>query len=101
MQSAPSSNVSCGPAVVVAGALEVDSVHLAAAVMVAHVKVADARARAGATFSSEVVSGLSPAGKILILPSASLVQSQREFQERIRRFTSDGLGLGNSRGRRR
>jgi HlyD family secretion protein len=50
---------------------------------------------------AQVVSGLSPDEKVLILPSASLVQSQREFQERIRRFTSGGLGLGNSRGRRR
>ncbi len=50
---------------------------------------------------AQVVSGLSPDEKVLILPSASLVQSQREFQDRIRRFTSGGLGLGNSRGRRR
>ncbi len=49
---------------------------------------------------AQVVSGLSPDDRVLILPSASLVQSQREFQERISRFTGGGL-LGNTRGRRR
>jgi hypothetical protein len=34
---------------------------------------------------SEVVSGLAPGDTVLILPSASLVQSQQEWQERIAR----------------
>ena len=49
---------------------------------------------------AQVVSGLSLADRVLVLPSASLVQSQREFQERISRFAGGGL-LGNTRGRRR
>ncbi len=51
---------------------------------------------------AQVVSGLSPNDRVLILPSASLVQAQREFQERMARFTGGGLpGLGNTRGRGR
>ncbi len=51
---------------------------------------------------AQVVSGLSPDDRVLILPSASLVQAQREFQERLSRFTGGGIpGLGNTRGGRR
>ncbi len=51
---------------------------------------------------AQVVWGLSPNDRVLILPSASLVQAQREFQERMARFTGGGLpGLGNTRGGRR
>ncbi|MFB3069194.1 MAG: efflux RND transporter periplasmic adaptor subunit, partial [Gemmatimonadales bacterium] len=51
---------------------------------------------------AQVVSGLSSNDRVLILPSASLVQAQREFQERMARFTGGGLpGLGNTRGGRR
>ncbi len=40
---------------------------------------------------SEVVSGLTADDSVLVLPSASLVQSQQAFQERIQRFTGGGL----------
>jgi HlyD family secretion protein len=40
---------------------------------------------------SEVVSGLTADDSVLVLPSASLVQSQQAFQERIKRFTGGGL----------
>ncbi len=51
---------------------------------------------------AQVVSGLNPDDRVLILPSASLVQAQQEFQERMRRFSGGGLpGLGNTRGGRR
>ncbi len=36
---------------------------------------------------SEVISGVTEADTVLILPSASLLASQREFQERISRRT--------------
>jgi HlyD family secretion protein len=39
---------------------------------------------------SEVVAGLEPTDSVLILPSASLVQSQQESQERINRITGGG-----------
>ena len=40
---------------------------------------------------AEVVSGLTASDTVLILPSASLVQSQREWQERIARVRGGGL----------
>ena len=40
---------------------------------------------------SEVISGLTAEDSVLVLPSASLVQSQQAFQERIQRFTGGGL----------
>lgn len=40
---------------------------------------------------SEVVSGLTEADTVLILPSASLIASQREWQERIARVRGGGL----------
>lgn len=43
---------------------------------------------------SEVVEGLQPADSVLVLPSASLVQSQREAQERINRVTGGGAVPG-------
>jgi HlyD family secretion protein len=39
---------------------------------------------------SEVVEGLEPTDSVLILPSASLVQSQQESQDRINRITGGG-----------
>ncbi|MCZ6611986.1 MAG: hypothetical protein O6941_05075 [Planctomycetota bacterium] len=45
---------------------------------------------------AQVMSGLNPGEQVLILPSASLVQSQREFQERISRFAGGGI-LGGRR----
>jgi HlyD family secretion protein len=39
---------------------------------------------------SEVVEGLQPNDSVLVLPSASLVQSQQESQERINRVTGGG-----------
>ena len=39
---------------------------------------------------SEVVEGLQPADSVLVLPSASLVQSQQEAAERINRVTGGG-----------
>jgi HlyD family secretion protein len=39
---------------------------------------------------SEVVDGLAPSDSVLILPSASLVQSQQETRERINRITGGG-----------
>ncbi len=51
---------------------------------------------------AQVVSGLSPDDRVLILPSASLVQAQQQFQERMARFSGGGLpGLGSTRGGRR
>ena len=52
---------------------------------------------------SQVMSGLSPDDRVLILPSASLVQAQQEFQDRMARFSGGGLpGLrGTSRRRGR
>jgi hypothetical protein len=39
---------------------------------------------------SEVVSGLSERDTVLLLPSASLVQSQQEMRERFNRITGGG-----------
>lgn len=39
---------------------------------------------------SEVVGGLTASDSVLVLPSASLVQSQQEFQERVNRMTGGG-----------
>jgi hypothetical protein len=39
---------------------------------------------------SEVVSGLSAGDSVLVLPSASLVQSQQEMQQRINNMTGGG-----------
>ena len=39
----------------------------------------------------EVTEGLSEADTVLVLPSASLLQSQREFRERFQRMTGGGL----------
>jgi HlyD family secretion protein len=39
---------------------------------------------------SEVVSGLQEGDSVLVLPSASLVQSQQDFKDRINRFTGGG-----------
>jgi hypothetical protein len=47
---------------------------------------------------AEVASGLNENDEVLILPSASLVQSQRQMQERIQRMTGGG-GLPGVRGR--
>lgn len=47
---------------------------------------------------AQVMSGLSPGDQVLILPSASLVQSQREFQERMSRYVGRGIpGFGGRR----
>ena len=43
---------------------------------------------------SEVVEGLEPSDSVMVLPSASLVQSQREAQERINRMTGGGAVPG-------
>ena len=40
---------------------------------------------------SEVVTGLTERDSVLVLPSAGLVRSQQEFQERINRVTGGGL----------
>ena len=46
---------------------------------------------------SEVIAGLTAEDSVLVLPSASLVQSQQAFQERVQRFTGGGLpGLSSS-----
>jgi hypothetical protein len=48
---------------------------------------------------TEVVSGLNPEDSVLVLPSASLVQSQQEFKERVTRVTGTGLpGLQSPQG---
>jgi HlyD family secretion protein len=48
---------------------------------------------------TEVVSGLEPGDSVLVLPSASLVQSQQEFKERVSRVTGSGLpGLQSPQG---
>ncbi len=39
---------------------------------------------------AEVVSGLQPSDSVLLLPSASLVQSQQEMRERVNRITGGG-----------
>ncbi len=47
---------------------------------------------------SEVVNGLSEGDTVLVLPSASLLRSQQEMQERIQRVTGGGLpGMGRRR----
>jgi HlyD family secretion protein len=43
---------------------------------------------------SEVLEGLSPADSVLVLPSASLVQSQQEMRERFNRVTGGGAVPG-------
>ncbi len=43
---------------------------------------------------SEVVSGLGPTDSVLVLPSASLVQSQEEFRTRIGNMTGGGAVPG-------
>ncbi|CAN5861001.1 hypothetical protein BH24GEM1_BH24GEM1_01220 [soil metagenome] len=43
---------------------------------------------------SEVVEGLEPSDSVMVLPSASLMQSQREAQERINRMTGGGAVPG-------
>jgi HlyD family secretion protein len=49
---------------------------------------------------SEVRSGLTASDTVLILPSASLLQNQQEFQERINRMTGGGLpGVSRTPGR--
>ncbi|HEU4763393.1 MAG TPA: hypothetical protein VFS28_01985, partial [Gemmatimonadales bacterium] len=55
-------------------------------------QIRPARVRTGLTDLeySEVVSGLQEGDSVLILPSASLVQSQQDFKERINRFTGGG-----------
>jgi hypothetical protein len=40
---------------------------------------------------SEVVAGLSEGDSVLILPSASLVQSQADLKERVNRMTGGGI----------
>jgi hypothetical protein len=40
---------------------------------------------------SEVMSGVAIGDSVLILPSASLIQSQQEFKDRIGRITGGGL----------
>jgi len=47
---------------------------------------------------SEVISGLSASDSVLILPSASLVQSQQEFRDRIGRMTGGGAVPGMQSG---
>ena len=50
---------------------------------------------------SEVISGLTAEDSVLVLPSASLVQSQQAFQERVQRFTGGGLpGMQRTTSRR-
>jgi hypothetical protein len=39
----------------------------------------------------EVTNGLTPADTVLILPSASLVQSQQQFRQRFQNVTGGGL----------
>jgi hypothetical protein len=39
---------------------------------------------------SEVLSGLQPTDSVLLLPSASLVQSQADMKERMNRMTGGG-----------
>jgi hypothetical protein len=43
---------------------------------------------------SEVVSGLAESDSVLVLPSASLVQSQQEMQDRANRMTGGGAVPG-------
>ena len=49
---------------------------------------------------SEIVSGLTETDSVLVLPSAGLVRSQQQFQERINRVTGGGLpGVRSSNSR--
>ena len=49
---------------------------------------------------SEIVSGLTETDSVLVLPSAGLVRSQEQFQERINRVTGGGLpGVRSSNSR--
>jgi hypothetical protein len=50
---------------------------------------------------SEVISGLTEADTVLILPSASLLASQEQMQERIQRMTGGGAIPGMGGGPRR
>ncbi len=43
---------------------------------------------------SQVIQGLEPGDSVLLLPSASLVQSQQEFKERVNRVTGGGAVPG-------
>ncbi len=43
---------------------------------------------------SEVVEGLTASDSVLVLPSASLVQSQQESRERVNRITGGGAVPG-------
>ncbi len=47
---------------------------------------------------SEIVSGLSESDSVLVLPSASLVQSQQDAKERFQRMTGGGAVPGMSQG---
>lgn len=49
---------------------------------------------------SEVIAGLTVSDTVLVLPSASLIQSQQDFQERISRFTGGGFTRNQSSGSR-
>jgi hypothetical protein len=40
---------------------------------------------------SEVTSGLTEKDTVLVLPSASLVSSQRQFQQRVQSFSGGGI----------
>jgi HlyD family secretion protein len=46
---------------------------------------------------SEVISGLTAADTVLVLPSASLLRSQAEFSERVQRMTGRNNPLGGTR----
>ena len=43
---------------------------------------------------SEVLEGLTPSDSVLVLPSASLVQSQQDMKERFNRVTGGGAVPG-------
>jgi hypothetical protein len=43
---------------------------------------------------SEVLEGLTPSDTVLVLPSASLVQSQQDMKERFNRLTGGGAVPG-------
>jgi hypothetical protein len=43
---------------------------------------------------SEVIEGLGPSDSVLVLPSASLVQSQQDMRERMNRITGGGAVPG-------
>ena len=56
------------------------------------------RVRAGVTDldRTEVVAGLTEEDEVLILPSASLIQAQEDFQQRMRRWNQNPLMSGSS-----